>query len=78
MLARKRWMVLIALVALAVIAGACAGPAATPPPIIQTVAPVIQTVVQTAAPVVQTVVQTVVVPGAPQVVTATPPPPKPE
>ncbi|MGE5263909.1 MAG: ABC transporter substrate-binding protein [Acidobacteriota bacterium] len=77
MLARKKWMVLIAFVALAVISGACAGPAATPPPIIQTVAPVIQTVVQTAVPVVQTVVQTVVVPGAPQVVTATPPPPKP-
>ncbi|HEX9076449.1 MAG TPA: carbohydrate ABC transporter substrate-binding protein [Anaerolineae bacterium] len=79
MLARRSWMVLITLVALALIAGACAGPAPTPPPIIQTAAPVIQTVIQTAAPVVQTVVQTVVVGGTPQVqvITATPPPPKP-
>ncbi len=67
MFSRKSTIILASLVILALVAVGCAAPTAP--------APVVQTVV---VPVPQTVVsqQTVVVPGAPQVITATPPPTK--
>ena len=59
----KRWFVPGVLILLAVIASACAAPAAAPTQVPVTSAPVIQTV---------QVPQTVIVQGTPQVITATP------